>query len=270
MIFIIIICLFNTSSLVMANSFQIKVLNPGILPDSPDYELKLIRENENIEKLTDPIEKAKYHLELADLRLVEALFIEERGKPQFVEELVKKYNENLTQALQYLAEGQAIGREEVDETLAIVRKSTKIHTDELIALIDRVPENNKQEIELAINYSRMGSNISAFELKQIAGGKLSVGKPEKVQPGPPEEPPGLLKKDAENKDTGSQEEPPGLSKKDEKDKEVGPPEIPPGLSDQDKKTGPPEEPPGLSKKDTENKKKEDKEPGLPEAISDTQ
>ena len=260
-IFIIIIGVCNASSSVRANSFQIKVLNPGILPDSPDYELKLIQENENIKRLTDPIEKAKYHLELADLRLVEAIFIEEKGKPQFVEELVKKYNENLTKALQYLAEGQASGREEVDETLAIVRKSTKIHTDELIALIDQIPENNKPEIELAINYSRMGSNISAFELKQIAGGKLSIVKPEKVQPGPPEEPPGLLKKDAENKDAGPQEEPPGLSKKDEKDKEVGPPETPPGLSgkDKDKEVSPPEEPPGLSNKDMENKKKEDKQ-----------
>jgi len=257
MIFIIIIGVCNTSSSVRANSFQIKVLNPGILPDSPDYELKLIQENEKIERLTDPIEKAKYHLELADLRLVEAIFIEEKGKPQFVEELVKKYNENLTKTLQYLAEGQASGREEVDKTLAIVRKSTKIHTDELIALIDQIPENNKPEIELAINYSRMGSNISAFELKQIAGGKLSIVKPEKVQPGPPEESPGLLKKDIENKETGPQEEPPDLLKKDEKDKEVGPPKTPPGLSvkgkDKDKEVGPPEEPPGLSNKDMDNK-----------------
>ncbi len=267
-IFIITFLILNTSSLILADNFIIKVLDPGILPDSPDYEIKLIQEKKNMETFTDSLEKARYHLELAERRVVEAMFMEEKGKPQFVDELVRRYDENLTQALQCLTEGQSIEREDFDEIIATIRRSTRIHMDELTTLLDQVPGIDRPTIELAIDHSRMVSNISIIELEQVTADKLSTGTPEKVNTGPPEEPPGLLKKDTEMKDVGPKEEPPGLSKQEEKEKFKGAPETPPGLIDKDKKdTDSQKEPPGQLKKDAQDEKvkesgPQDDPPGL--------
>jgi hypothetical protein len=254
-IFMMTILMLNTS-LALADNFKIKILDPGILPDSPDYESKQIQEKKKMETFTDSLEKAGYHLELAERRMVEAMFMEEKGKPQFVDELVRRYDENLIQALQYLAEGQSREKEDFDETIATIRTSTRIHMDELTALLDQVPEVSRPTIELAIDRSWIVSNISVNELENIIPDKLSTGAPEKVKTGPPEEPPGQLKKDTEMKNVGPKEEPPSLSKQEEKEKFTGPPETLPGLIDKDKDTGPPEEPPGLSKQEEKEKDKE--------------
>ena len=260
-IFIMTMLILNTSSLALANNFKIKILDPGILPDSPEYEIKLIQEKENMETFTDSLEKAGYQLELAERRMVEAMFMEEKGKPQFVDELVRRYDENLTQALQYLTEKQSKERENFDETLAIVRTSTRIHIDELTALLDQVPEVDRSTIELAIDRSRIVSNISVTELEQITADKLSTGAPEKVKTGPPEEPPGQLKKDTEMKNVGPKEEPPGLSKQEEKNKDTGAPETLRGLTDKEKEPGPPEESPGLSKQEEKDNDSQKEPPG---------
>jgi hypothetical protein len=96
---IVVICVFIASSIVLANN--IKILDPGVLPDSPAYELKLKLEDKELAALDDPLEKAKLSLKMADLRLLEAMVMEEMDKSQFVDGLVKDYNENLTQVSIY-------------------------------------------------------------------------------------------------------------------------------------------------------------------------
>jgi len=186
---IIMICVFSASTIALANSF--KILNPGILPDSPAYELKQKLENRKLAALTDLLEKANYHLKLADLRLVEAMFMEERGKSQFVNDLVKGYNENLTQALLNLAVALSEGRPGVDEALAAVTAATTKHIDVLEGLLDLIelgemPEEAQSAIELAINSSQIGINISIAVLEQIATGELPIGPLEGTPIGPPE------------------------------------------------------------------------------------
>jgi len=190
---IIMICMFSTSTIALANSF--KILDPGILPDSPAYELKLILENRKLAALTDSLEKANLHLELADLRLVEAMFMEERGKSQFVNDLVKGYKENLEQAMQNMADALSQGRP-VEEALAAVTAATTIHTDILTGLLEQVPEVAIPAILMAIEVSLIGSNVSIVVLEQIAAGELPIviepevlGLPEGIGPSEDEGPP---------------------------------------------------------------------------------
>jgi len=190
---IIMICMFSTSTIALANSF--KILDPGILPDSPAYELKLILENRKLAALTDSLEKANLHLELADLRLVEAMFMEERGKFQFVNDLVKGYKENLEQAMKNMADALSQGRP-VEEALAAVTAATTIHTDILTGLLEQVPEVAIPAILMAIEVSLIGSNVSIVVLEQIAAGELPIviepevlGLPEGIGPSEDEGPP---------------------------------------------------------------------------------
>ena len=174
---IIVICMFITSTIVLANN--IKILEPGVLPDSPAYELKLKLEERELAVLNDPFEKAKLRLEMADLRLVEAMFMEEMGKPQFVNGLVKDYIENLTQVLLGLAEALSEERPGVDETLVEVSDATNKDIDILEGLLDLIksgyiPEESQLAIELAINISQIVSNISIEVLVEIANGELEV------------------------------------------------------------------------------------------------
>ena len=174
---IIVICMFITSTIVLANN--IKILEPGVLPDSPAYELKLKLEDRELAVLNDPFEKAKLRLEMADLRLVEAMFMEEMGKPQFVNGLVKDYNENLTQVMLCLAEALSEKRPGVDEALGVVSDAATTDIDILEGLLDLIklgyiPEESRLTIELAINISQMASNASIKILAEIADGELEV------------------------------------------------------------------------------------------------
>ena len=174
---IVMICMFITSTVVLANN--IKILEPGVLPDSPAYELKLKLEDRELAVLNDPFEKAKLRLEMADLRLIEAMFMEEMGKPQFVNGLVKDYNENLRQVLLNLAEALSEERPGIDEMLVEVSDATTKDIDILVGLLDLIksgyiPEESQLAIELAINISRMASNASIEVLAEIANGDLEV------------------------------------------------------------------------------------------------
>jgi len=174
---IVVICMLIVSTIVLANN--IKILEPGVLPDSPAYELKLKLEDREIAVLNDPFEKAKLRLEMADLRLIEAMFMEEMGKPQFVNGLVKDYIENLRQVMLCLAEALSEERPGVDETLVEVSDAAAKDIDILEGLLDLtksgyIPEESLLAIELAINISRMASNASIEVLAEIADGELEV------------------------------------------------------------------------------------------------
>lgn len=174
---IVVICVFIASSIVLANN--IKILDPGVLPDSPAYELKLKLEDKELAALNDPLEKAKLSLKMADLRLLEAMVMEEMDKSQFVNGLVKDYNENLTQVLLSLAEALSEESPGVDETLIMVSDAAIKDIDILEGLLDLIklgyiPEESQLTIELAINISQIVSNVSIEVLVEIADGELEV------------------------------------------------------------------------------------------------
>jgi cobalamin biosynthesis protein CobT len=174
---IVVICMFISSTIALTNN--IKILDPGVLPDSPAYELKLKLEDKELAALNDPLEKAKLSLKMADLRLLEAMVMEEMAKPQFVNGLVKDYNENLTQVLLNLAEAFSEESPGVDEALVVVSDAAIKDIDILEGLLDLIklgyiPEESQCTIELAINISQIVSNVSIEVLVEIADGELEV------------------------------------------------------------------------------------------------
>jgi hypothetical protein len=174
---IVVIFVFIVSAIALADNF--KILDPGILSDSPAYELKLKLEEKELAALNDPIEKAKFLLKIADLRLVEAMIMEEMDKPQFVNNLVKDYKKNLTQALLSLAEALSEERPGVDEALAVVSDTASKDIDILEGLLDliksgEIPEESQVDIELAVKISQVVRNVSIDKLIKTAAGELKA------------------------------------------------------------------------------------------------
>ena len=174
---IVVICMFITSTIALANN--IKILELGVLPDSPAYELKLKVENDKVAALNDPFEKAKLYREMAELRLIEAMFMEEMEKPQFVNGLVKEYNKNLRQVMLCLAEALSEKNPGVNEALDVVSDTSIKDIDILEGLLDltrlgNIPEESQLIIERAINICQMACNASIEELEEIANGELEA------------------------------------------------------------------------------------------------
>lgn len=169
---VVLICLLIIPTVVLANTF--KVLDPGVLPDSAAYELKIKLENRKLEALTDSLEKAELHLELAELRLAEAIIMEEKDKPQFIKGLIEAYNKHIEQAIQLLA--AALSRDKsIDEILERMKKGMAIHIEALKGLQDYMAEFEFElDIQSAIDISQIGGSISTEVLAQIAAGELSI------------------------------------------------------------------------------------------------
>lgn len=157
---------------------------PERLPDDPLYHSKRQMETEQLNVTFDPLEKATLHTKYAKERLAEIRVMVSKGKPEFVEDLVKDYEKAISEAMEEINRAQAQGRD-VSKALETVEKSTQKHTKVLMELLGKVPEQAKPAITHAIEVSKHGRNHALDVLNKIQRGELPIGKPEGV--GKPEE-----------------------------------------------------------------------------------
>jgi hypothetical protein len=149
------------------------------LPDDPLYQAKREMETAELKARFDPLEKATLHTNYAKERLAEVKAMVSKGKPKFVEDLIKDYEKDVSGAMDEINKAQAQGRD-VSEALYAVEKSTKKHTEVLTDLLGKVPEQAKPAITRAIETSKQGRNRALDVLNKIQRGELPIGKPEKV------------------------------------------------------------------------------------------
>lgn len=152
---------------------------PGTLPDDPLYQAKRQMETAQLNSGFDPLEKATLHTQYAKERLAEVKAMISKGKPDFVESLVKDYVKAVGGAMDEINKAQAQGRD-VSQALEAVERSTKKHTEVLTELLGKVPEQAKPAITHAIESSNQGRNRALDVLNKIQRGELPRGKPEGV------------------------------------------------------------------------------------------
>ena len=150
---------------------------PEILPDDPLYQAKQQMETAQLNAGFDPLEKATLHTKHAKERLAEVKAMISKGKPEFVEGLVKDYEKAIGGAMDEINRAQVQGRD-VSEALEAVERSTKKHTEVLTDLLDKVPEQAKPAIRHSIEVSKRGRNIALDTLRKIQRGEISAGRPE--------------------------------------------------------------------------------------------
>jgi len=152
---------------------------PEILPDDPLYQAKLQMETAQLNAGFDPLEKATLHTKYAKERLAEVKAMISKGKPEFVEGLLKDYENAIGGALDEINRAQVQGRD-VSEALEAVERSTKKHTEVLTDLLGKVPEQAKPAIRHAIEVSKRGRNIALDTLGKIQRGEIPAGRPEGI------------------------------------------------------------------------------------------
>ena len=150
------------------------------LPDDPIYLAKRHIETAKLNAKVDPLEKAALHTEFATERLEEAKAMIAKGKPEFVEELTKDYEEAIGGATNEINRAQSQGRD-VNNALEAVERSTKKHTEVLTGLLDKVPENAKSAIQHSIAVSERGRNTALESLGKRQRDEISAGRTERPE-----------------------------------------------------------------------------------------
>ena len=130
-------------------------------------------------RTSSPLEKALLHTTYAESRLADIQAMRSKGKPEFVETLVKDYEGAIGGAMNGINKAKAQGRN-VNEALKAVERSTKKHTEVLTGLLGKVPEQAKPAIARAIEVSKRGRNRALDVLNKIQRGELPIGKPEGI------------------------------------------------------------------------------------------
>lgn len=83
---------------------------PGLLPDSPLYSLKQVRDRILEFLIADPVRKIEFYLLQADKRLGMGVMLAEKGKDQLAETTISKGTKYMNLAVSLLSATKASGR----------------------------------------------------------------------------------------------------------------------------------------------------------------
>ena len=128
----------------------------GITPDSWTYGFKKFFEGVDMFFTFDDVAKAEKHINYAELRLAEAKEMAEKGKPEFVNDLIEEYEDNLERGNEISRIAQQVGKN-VTKVTELVAVATSIHLDVLEDVLQKVPEQAKPSIQRAITSSKRGN-----------------------------------------------------------------------------------------------------------------
>lgn len=143
------------------------IYTPRLLPDNPLYFLKRIKERIELFFAFTPEKRAEKLAEIATRRIAEAKMMVKKGKPEFVERLMARYQKHLERAIEKTEEAKKKGKE-VEKVLEIITQATSQHQGVLSEVYEKVPEEAKKAIEKAIEVSGRGQEEA---LKAVSGEK---------------------------------------------------------------------------------------------------
>ncbi len=137
-------------------AFNRDLASAGTTPDSWTYGFKKFSEGIGMFFTFDKVAKAEKYAERAELRLSEAREMTDNGKPEFVDELMEEYQNNLEKANEISRIAQQAGKD-ITKVTEIISIATSIHLDVLEDVLERVPEQAKPSIQRAIASSKKGN-----------------------------------------------------------------------------------------------------------------
>jgi len=157
--------LFSLGAGVLAQETELP--DPGLTPDSPFYFLETIVEEIVTFFTFGDLKKAARYAALSAERLSEARAVVEKGKPEFAEKTLARYEDQLNNSIARAKKAQAKGQstEKVMEVLAKVGKATSVHLEVLAEVYNKVPEQAKPAIENAMKASLKGHEKAVEALK---------------------------------------------------------------------------------------------------------
>lgn len=133
---------------------------PGMLPDSPLYKLKVLRDKLTLALTRDPMKKAQYHLLLADKRIHMAAILADKGKMELAKETALK-GENEYTLLVFLFKDEV---KKPDKSLfERLEKAALKHQEVLRSIINKVDKKDEKTFVTVLEFSER--NLE--ELRQI-------------------------------------------------------------------------------------------------------
>jgi len=131
---------------------QVELPDAGVTPDNWLYGLDKAIESIQMILTFNEASKAELHLQFAGERLAEAKAIADKGKPEYVPDLVGEYEGNVGKSLELVATAKQAGKN-MTKVLELVAIATSIHLVVLEEVYEKVPEVAKPAIERAMQKS---------------------------------------------------------------------------------------------------------------------
>jgi|SRR3989344_8479919 len=129
---------------------------PGLLPDSPLYFLRMIRDRAISFLISDPLRKSEFDLLQADKRLNAGIYLFNKGKISLALSTISKAENYFEQALVKMGEAKIEGKS-INEIEKKLRNALKKHRQELEYMTQKVSKNIKG------NFEREQERLASFE-----------------------------------------------------------------------------------------------------------
>jgi hypothetical protein len=119
---------------------------PGILPDSPLYFLRIIRDRTVGFLIADPLKKSEFNLLQADKRLNAGIFLFKKGKTALVLSTISKAENYFSESLDKIGEAKTQGKDVAGMEQKLTN-SLKKHEQELRLFVKNADANSKAGFE---------------------------------------------------------------------------------------------------------------------------
>lgn len=129
--------------------------SPGLTPDSPFYFLERISEGIGTFFTFGDLKKAERYATLAAERVAEAQAVVEKGKPEFAEKILARYENQLNNSLARAEKAQAKGQS-IKNVMEIVAEGTGKHLATIESILEKVSEKAKTAATKAKEVSMTG------------------------------------------------------------------------------------------------------------------
>lgn len=116
---------------------------PGLLPDSPIYFLRIIRDKTVSFLISDPLKKAEFNLLQADKRLNAGIYLFKKGKVSLSFSTISKAENYFEESLEKVKKARGEGMDVSDIERKLIN-SAKKHREELNSLEEKSPQSFKE------------------------------------------------------------------------------------------------------------------------------
>lgn len=127
---------------------EAELSDPGLTPDSPLYFLERISEGIGTFFTFGDLKKAERYAALAAERVAEAQAVVEKGKPEFAEKTLERYEMQLNKSIARAEKAQAKGKS-ARKVTEIVAEGTSKHLTVIESILEKVSEKAKEAVTKA-------------------------------------------------------------------------------------------------------------------------
>ncbi|MDP3983183.1 MAG: DUF5667 domain-containing protein [bacterium] len=137
---------------------EYKLPYPGMLPDSPFYKLKTLRDKIVLGLISDHNKKAAKYLEMADKQLYSALKVAEKGNVPLALHTAFKGEHNMTLLVDNLRAVLYSGGDMDFKVISQAHQASAKHQELLQGMMGRGQENEKEQFAVIMEFSTRNNN----------------------------------------------------------------------------------------------------------------